>query len=103
MKTEEYVRLLQDTLRELTTDDYVRVLRDALKTHQYDIAVREAKNYKPIDIAEALALLDYAVDDWTFFRRLPDRSEFFSFFYVVLYVRIAGQVINCSLVYIVVG
>lgn len=89
MKTEEYVRLLQDTLRELTTEDYVRILRDALKTHQYDIAISEAKNFKPIDIAEALAQLDTAADAWTFLRHLPDRSEIFAFFDAEQQVRLA--------------
>lgn len=90
MKTEEYVRLLQDTLSEPTIEDYVRILRSALKTQQYDIAIHEAKNFRPIDIAEALAQLDTAADAWTFLRRLPERSEVFAFFDAEEQVRLAN-------------
>lgn len=90
MKTDEYVRLLQDTLSELTREDYARILRNALKTQQYDIAIHEAKNFRPIDLAEALAQLDTAADAWTFLRRLPERAEIFAFFDAEEQVRLAN-------------
>lgn len=90
MKTTENANRPQDTEGEPTTTDYVHLLRDALTNHQYDIAIREAKNFKPIDLAEALTQLESAADAWTFLPRLPKRAEIFAFFDAEQQVRLAN-------------
>lgn len=63
----------------ITHEDIASVLNDALQNNQLDDALQTLKGLRPIDIADALELVEPALA-WPLLERLPNRAEIYAYF-----------------------
>lgn len=74
----------------ITHEDIASVLNDALHKNQLDDALDALKGLRPVDIADALELVDPA-QAWLLLERLPDRAEIYAYFDAEEQVRLARE------------
>ena len=63
----------------ITHEDIASVLNDALQNNQLDDALQTLKGLRPVDIADALELVEPALA-WPLLERLPNRAEIYAYF-----------------------
>lgn len=63
----------------ITHEDIASVLNDALQNNQLDDALQILKGLRPVDIADALELVEPALA-WPLLERLPNRAEIYAYF-----------------------
>lgn len=63
----------------ITHEDIASVLRDILQNNQLDDALQTLRGLRPVDIADALELVDPALA-WPLLERLPNRAEIYAYF-----------------------
>lgn len=74
----------------ITHEDIALVLSDALQNEQLDEALATLKGLRPVDIADALELVEPELA-WGLLTRLPDRAEVYAYFGPDEQVRLAQE------------
>lgn len=74
----------------ITYEDIALVLSDALQNEQLDEALATLKGLRPVDIADALELVEPELA-WSLLTRLPDRAEVYAYFGPDEQVRLAQE------------
>ncbi len=74
----------------ITHEDIALVLSDALQNQQLDEALATLKGLRPVDIADALELVEPELA-WGLLTRLPDRAEVYAYFDPDEQVRLAQE------------
>lgn len=74
----------------ITHEDIALVLSDALQNEQLDEALATLKGLRPVDIADALELVEPELT-WGLLTRLPDRAEVYAYFGPDEQVRLAQE------------
>ena len=74
----------------ITHEDIALVLSDALQNNQLDDALATLKGLRPVDIADALELVEPELA-WGLLTRLPDRAEVYAYFDPDEQVRLAQE------------